>query len=60
IGYLPEHIAAPWLASGRLRPLQAETLGFEVQFHLASHRGQHPSDAQRAFSQDLLAAFAPG
>lgn len=60
IGYLPEHIAAPWLASGRLRPLQAETLGFEVQFHLASHRGQHPSDAQRAFSQDLLTAFAPG
>ena len=58
IGYLPEHIAAPWLASGRLRPLQAEALGFEVQFHLASHRGQHPSDAQRAFAEDLQAAFA--
>jgi LysR family transcriptional regulator, transcriptional activator for bauABCD operon len=58
VGYLPEHIAAPWLASGRLRALQAEELGFEVQFHLASHRGQHPSDAQRAFSEDLLAAFA--
>ncbi|HLA31907.1 MAG TPA: LysR family transcriptional regulator [Pseudomonas sp.] len=60
IGYLPEHIAAPWLASGRLRPLQAGSLGFEVQFHLASHRGQHPGDAQRAFVQDLLAAFAQG
>lgn len=58
IGYLPEHIAAPWLASGRLRPLLADALGFEVQFHLASHRGQHPGDAQRAFSEDLLAAFA--
>ena len=58
IGYLPEHIAAPWLASGRLRPLQAEALGFEVQFHLASHRCQHPSDAQRAFAEDLQAAFA--
>ena len=58
IGYLPEHIAAPWLARGRLRALQAEALGFEVQFHLARHRGQHPGDAQLALSEDLLAAFA--
>jgi DNA-binding transcriptional LysR family regulator len=60
IGYLPEHIAAPWLANGRLRPLLADSLGFEVQFHLASHRGQHPGDAQSAFIEDLLAAFAQG
>jgi DNA-binding transcriptional LysR family regulator len=58
IGYLPEHIAAPWLARGRLRALQAEALGFEVQFHLARHRGQHQGDAQLALSEDLLAAFA--
>jgi DNA-binding transcriptional LysR family regulator len=58
IGYLPEHIAAPWLANGRLRTLLADSLGFEVQFHLASHRGQHPGDAQSAFIEDLLAAFA--
>lgn len=57
IGYLPEHIAAPWLARGRLRALLADELGFAVQFHLASHRGQHPSDAQRAFNEDLLRAF---
>ncbi len=58
IGYLPEHIAAPWRASGRLRALQADALDFAVQFHLASHRGQPPGDNQRAFSEDLLAAFA--
>lgn len=58
IGYLPEHIAAPWLARSRLRALQAEALGFEVQFHLARHRGQHPGDAQLALSEDLVAAFA--
>lgn len=57
IGYLPEHIAAPWLARGRLRALLADKLGFAVQFYLASHRGQHPSDAQRAFNEDLLRAF---
>ena len=60
IGYLPEHIAAPWLANGRLRAIQADALSFTVQFHLASHRGQHPGDAQQAFIADLLVAFASG
>ena len=41
-----------------VRALQAEALGFEVQFHLARHRGQHPGDAQQALNEDLLAAFA--
>ncbi len=58
IGYLPVHIAAPWQATGRLRALEADSLGFDVQFHLASHRGQHPGDAQRAFVEDLLQAFS--
>jgi LysR family transcriptional regulator, transcriptional activator for bauABCD operon len=60
IGYLPEHIAAPWQHSARLWPIDPESLAFEVQFHLTSHRGQHPSDAQRAFADDLLRAFNPG
>ena len=57
IGYLPEHIAEPWQARGRLRAIEADNLGFDVQFHLTSHRGQHPGDAQRAFVEDLLRAF---
>ena len=60
IGYLPVHIAAPWQATGRLRALEADSLGFDVQFHLASHRGQHPGDAQRVFVEDLLGAFGAG
>ncbi|MBS7664238.1 LysR family transcriptional regulator [Pseudomonas lalucatii] len=59
IGYLPRHIAAPWEARGRLRALLPEVLGFSVQFHLASHRGRQPSEAQRAFVDDLLGAFDP-
>ncbi|QLC72661.1 hypothetical protein LPB260_18035 [Pseudomonas sp. LPB0260] len=35
-----------------------ERYGFTVQFHLASHRGRQPSEAQQAFETDLLAAFA--
>lgn len=58
IGYLPRHIAAPWVARGQLRALLAEQLGFSVRFHLASHRGRAPSEAQCAMVEDLLGAFA--
>ncbi|MBC9252488.1 LysR family transcriptional regulator [Pseudomonas alcaligenes] len=58
IGYLPQHIAAPWLARGQLRALQPQQLGFSVEFRLAQHRGRQPGEAQRALEQDLLAAFA--
>ncbi|MGL4316395.1 MAG: LysR family transcriptional regulator [Pseudomonas sp.] len=58
IGYLPQHIAAPWLARGQLRVLQPQQLGFSVEFRLAQHRGRQPSEAQLALEEDLLAAFA--
>lgn len=58
IGYLPEHVAAPWEARGHLRALLPEQLGFAVEFHLARHRARQPSEAQRALEEDLLAAFA--
>ena len=58
IGYLPEHIAAPWEARGQLRALLPEELGFAVEFRLARHRARQPSEAQRALEEDLLAAFA--
>lgn len=57
LGYLPEHIAAPWVARGGLRALPGKW-DFTVQFRLASHRGHPPSEAQKAFSEDLLAAFS--
>ncbi|MFI8748279.1 LysR family transcriptional regulator [Pseudomonas sp. NPDC077186] len=57
LGYLPEHIAAPWVARGQLRGLP-DRWDFTVQFRLASHRGHNPGEAQSAFAEDLLAAFA--
>lgn len=58
IGYLPRHIAEPWQARGYVQPLGTETLGFNVQFHLANHRGRNPSEAQLALMEDLKLAFA--
>lgn len=57
LGYLPEHIAQPWVNRGGLRALPG-TWDFTVQFRLASHRGHPPSEAQKAFSEDLLDAFS--
>jgi DNA-binding transcriptional LysR family regulator len=57
IGPLPRHIAAPWVARGKLRALLPEQYAFTVQFHLSSHRGRRPSETQMAFVEDLLAAF---
>ncbi|MCY1382220.1 LysR substrate binding domain protein [compost metagenome] len=59
VGFLPEHVAAPWEASGQLRRLLEDEAGYRVQFHLGSHRGRQPSEAQVAFVEDLLAAFEP-
>ncbi|SDO93461.1 LysR family transcriptional regulator [Pseudomonas jinjuensis] len=57
IGYLPRHIAEPWVARGRLRALQEGELSFEVRFSLARHRGRQAGEAEEAFVADLLAAF---
>ncbi|MFI8221595.1 LysR family transcriptional regulator [Pseudomonas sp. NPDC085632] len=58
VGYLPDHYARSWQAKGLLRPIREGELSFEVGFHLARHRAQVPGDAQKAFEEDLLAAFS--
>ncbi|MGP0172217.1 LysR family transcriptional regulator [Pseudomonas sp. NCHU5208] len=57
LGYLPEHVAQPWVDRGRLRALPG-TWDFNVRFHLASHRGHPASEAQKAFTEDLLGVFS--
>ncbi|HDS1682938.1 TPA: LysR family transcriptional regulator [Pseudomonas putida] len=57
IGYLPCHCAASWEAQGMLRALDPG-LDFVVPFTLARHRGQVAGEAQAAFMDDLLVAFA--
>ena len=59
VGYLPDHYARGWQDKGLLRTVREGALSFEVAFHLARHRAQVPGDAQKAFEQDLLAAFKP-
>ncbi len=58
VGYLPRHVAAPWVERGILRPLLPQHLDFNVAFRLARHRARQPSEAQQALEEDLLIAFA--
>ncbi|MCU1747875.1 LysR family transcriptional regulator [Pseudomonas sp. 6D_7.1_Bac1] len=58
VGYLPEHFARSWEDKGLLKAVGQPELSFDVTFHLARHRAQVPGDAQLAFEEDLLAAFA--
>ncbi|MNR48833.1 hypothetical protein D3C85_1681200 [compost metagenome] len=57
MGYLPSHFARQWEEKGLLRAVCRSDMSFDVAFHLARHRAQVPGDAQRAFEEDLLAAF---
>ncbi|WP_406821549.1 LysR family transcriptional regulator [Pseudomonas sp. KnCO4] len=57
IGYLPRHYAQTWEAEGLLWALDPG-LDFVVPFTLARHRAQGVGEAQQAFAQDLLSAFA--
>ncbi len=57
IGYLPCHCAQGWETEGMLWALDPG-LDFVVPFTLARHRAQAVGEAQQAFAQDLLAAFA--
>jgi LysR family transcriptional regulator, transcriptional activator for bauABCD operon len=59
IGYLPCHYARSWEDKGLLRAVQQDGMSFDVAFQLARHRAQLPGDAQKAFEEDLLAAFKP-
>jgi len=55
---LPSHFARQWEDKGLLRAVRRSDMSFDVAFHLARHRAQVPGDAQKAFEEDLLAAFA--
>lgn len=57
VGYLPVHVAAPWVDRGHLRALRSDELGFRVSFSLTRHRGRQADAAEQAFVADLCRVF---
>ena len=56
IGYLPDHFAKAWVASGRLRPVLPKTMAYDAAFHLITRKGRRQRRILHAFVQDLREA----
>ncbi|MGE0845693.1 MAG: LysR family transcriptional regulator [Flavobacteriaceae bacterium] len=57
IGYLPEHFAAQWADSDRMRPLMSERLRFDSTLELLSRKSERQSLAVRHFRNDMIEVF---
>ncbi|WP_129140078.1 LysR family transcriptional regulator [Modicisalibacter coralii] len=53
IGYLPDHLAAPWVAAGRLRALVPSREQFFTDFVILTRRGRRPHRVLDAFLEAL-------
>ncbi|WP_447903435.1 LysR family transcriptional regulator [Pseudomonas serbica] len=58
ISFLPEHIASPWIAEGKLRPLLRSELSYEVDFQMATPKKRDGGDALEVFKAYLVKAFS--
>jgi DNA-binding transcriptional LysR family regulator len=54
LGYLPEHVAAPYVAAGLLSPINPQTLYYDVQFHVVTRKRPCLDEITTAFLDDLL------
>lgn len=54
LGYLPEHVAAPYLEAGLLSPINPAVLHYDVQFHVVTRKRDALDDITDAFLEDLL------
>jgi DNA-binding transcriptional LysR family regulator len=57
IGYVPDHVAAPWVARGELRRLEANGLSYSCDFHLISKSHVEQTKTSKAFLADLRTAI---
>lgn len=49
IGFLPEHVAAQWVAAGKMRALQAGTQHYRIPFVLITRHDRRPNRVVDAF-----------
>lgn len=56
IGYLPRHVAAPWVEAGRLRPLLPDDFFYDLQMSLATREDTGQERRIQAVRQAILDA----
>ena len=57
VGFLPDHVAAPWVAAGKMRRLLASKLSHTVEFQLATPRNSGGGEVLHAFCDALAEQF---
>jgi DNA-binding transcriptional LysR family regulator len=60
VGYLPDHVAAPWVRARRMRAVLPELMSYDVPFKVAVPRQLRRSRASAALLECLLNAAGPG
>lgn len=54
IGYLPAHIAKPWVLENKLKPLLEQELSYEADFNVATARNREASEVVQFYKSQLL------
>ncbi len=53
IGYLPDHVAQPWVAQGQLRALDPERFHFDTTLAAVTRKGRRPNLVLERFLEAL-------
>lgn len=58
IGFLPSHIAKPWVLENKLKPLMAGELSYDATFQISTARNRDEGEALRVFKDKLKLSFS--
>ncbi|PCE27294.1 LysR family transcriptional regulator [Burkholderia ubonensis] len=53
LGFLPDHIAAPWESAGKLRRLLANRMSYAIEFQLATSKNADDNEVLDVFRREL-------
>lgn len=59
LGFLPDHVAQPWVGAGRLRALSPELARYKIGIHLVTLRDRKPSRVTDEFLSAFRAVQGP-
>ncbi|KVU29740.1 LysR family transcriptional regulator [Burkholderia ubonensis] len=57
LGFLPDHIAAPWEAAGKMRRLLANRMSYAIEFQLATSKNADDNEVLDVFRCELADQF---